>query len=80
MKQSCLPRFHPAVQCVKGILDSGELGPIKSISTTLAAPNVLFGADDIRFNYSLGGGALMDMGCTSSCSRTPLPDYLISSL
>ncbi|KAF7330914.1 NAD(P)-binding protein [Mycena venus] len=31
-------RFHPAIQRVKAILDSGELGPIKTISASLTAP------------------------------------------
>ncbi|TFK74985.1 NAD(P)-binding protein [Pluteus cervinus] len=64
-------RFHPAIQHVKAILDSGELGAIKSLAVTLAVSKGTFSpATDIRFNYDLGGGALMDMGCyTMSCSR-----------
>lgn len=57
-------RFHPATQRVKAILDSGELGAIKSITANLAFPNLnIIKETDIRFNYDLGGGALMDMGC-----------------
>jgi predicted dehydrogenase len=48
---------------VKAILDSGELGAIKSIMGNLAVPKILFNDTDIRYNYDLGGGALMDMGC-----------------
>ncbi|KAG5634295.1 hypothetical protein H0H81_002506 [Sphagnurus paluster] len=68
-------RFHPAIQRVKAIIDSGELGAIKHISTALAIPAGGFKSGDIRFNHSLGGGALMDMGCyTLNCIR-----YLSSS-
>jgi Predicted dehydrogenases and related proteins len=44
-------------------LDSGELGAIKGISMSLMLPRGLIKDTDIRFNYALGGGALMDMGC-----------------
>ncbi|KAJ7091542.1 NAD(P)-binding protein [Mycena belliarum] len=56
-------RFHPVVQRVKAIIDSDELGPLKSIQTSLGVHSGLFKSSDIRFDYSLGGGALMDMGC-----------------
>ncbi|KZP21097.1 NAD(P)-binding protein [Athelia psychrophila] len=56
-------RFHPAIARVKAILDSGELGPIKDLSASLALPKGMFGPADIRYDYSLGGGAMMDMGC-----------------
>lgn len=59
------PRFHPAIARVKAILDSGELGPIKDLSASLALPKGMFGPADIRYDYSLGGGAMMDMGCES---------------
>lgn len=60
-------RFHPTTARVKAILDSGELGPIKNLIGTLAVPAGLFiKKGDIRLNYSLGGGAMMDMGCKSS--------------
>ncbi|KAF5364654.1 hypothetical protein D9758_005517 [Tetrapyrgos nigripes] len=55
--------FHPAIQRVKAILDSGELGKIKSISNELMLPAGAMKKDDIRFNLSLGGGSFMDMGC-----------------
>ncbi|KAK7056257.1 hypothetical protein VNI00_002810 [Paramarasmius palmivorus] len=67
-------RFHPAIQRVKEILDSGELGRIKSITVNNCALTP-FGEDDIRYQWDLGGGALMDMGCyTVNCLR-----YLASS-
>lgn len=56
-------RFHPATQRLKEIVDSGELGEIKTIETSLALPRGFIKDDDIRLSYDLGGGAMMDMGC-----------------
>lgn len=58
-------RFHPAVQRVKEIVDSGELGKIKSMHSELAVPYLrgsIILKDDVRYDYGLGGGATMDMG------------------
>ncbi|KAH9847871.1 NAD-P-binding protein [Lenzites betulinus] len=58
--------FHPAAQRVRTIIESGELGKVKSVIGEFAVPSVLSGLffqkDDIRFQYDLGGGATMDMG------------------
>ncbi|KAF9500172.1 NAD(P)-binding protein [Pleurotus eryngii] len=63
-------RFHPAIQRVKAILDSGDLGAIKNLEAKLAIPRGVMKDSDIRFDLSLGGGALMDMGCyTMNCIR-----------
>lgn len=56
-------RFHPAIHRVKEILESKEVGAIKDISVKMLLPGGLFGDDDIRFDYTLGGGAMMDLGC-----------------
>lgn len=50
----------------KEIIDSGELGTLKHAEVTMAVPRGFMKADDIRFNYDLGGGATMDMGCKAS--------------
>jgi predicted dehydrogenase len=54
-------RYHPLTARVKQIIDSGQLGKIKHLeaefSFLLPAPN------NIRFQYELSGGALMDCGC-----------------
>ncbi|KAJ7712726.1 NAD(P)-binding protein [Mycena metata] len=55
-------RFHPASHRVKAIIESDELGPVLSTTTSLTLPAGYFKPNDIRFDYSLGGGALMDMG------------------
>ncbi|KAJ6581833.1 hypothetical protein B0H19DRAFT_518190 [Mycena capillaripes] len=56
-------RFHPVAHRVKAIIESGELGAVKSTHTTLTLFSGYMKANDIRFDYALGGGALMDMGC-----------------
>ncbi|KAG2362681.1 NAD(P)-binding protein [Suillus spraguei] len=67
-------RFHPAIQRVRAIIDSGELGAIKEVDATLTLPKG-FQDNGIRMNYNLGGGAMMDCGCYPlSCVR-----YLTSS-
>ncbi len=54
-------RYHPLTARVKEIIDSGEIGKVQHIDAQfcflLPAPN------NIRFNYDLAGGALMDCGC-----------------
>ncbi|KAG6869203.1 hypothetical protein C0993_009066 [Termitomyces sp. T159_Od127] len=57
-------RFHPAIQRAKAIIDSNELGRITHLSAALAVPSVIGPKpSDIRYDYALGGGGLMDMGC-----------------
>ena len=56
--------FHPAILRAKAILESGELGAIKHAEVTMKIPKGVMAKDDIRFDYALGGGAMMDMGCT----------------
>ena len=54
-------RYFPLTERVKQIMKSGELGKIQHIEAQfcflLPSPN------NIRFNYELAGGALMDCGC-----------------
>lgn len=58
--------FHPAAQRMKAIVDSGELGKIQSINCEFCVPvplnKLFFESDDVRYNYDLGGGSMMDMG------------------
>jgi predicted dehydrogenase len=54
-------RYHPLVTRMKQIVESGELGRLRDIETSLCVPLLLPG--DIRFDYALGGGATMDVGC-----------------
>ncbi|RPD60089.1 NAD(P)-binding protein [Lentinus tigrinus ALCF2SS1-7] len=58
--------FHPALHRAREIVDSGELGHVKSVAGTFTLPSLLspffFHSDDPRFRYDLGGGCMMDMG------------------
>jgi len=53
--------YHPLAKRMKDILASGELGPVQHIDAQFCF--LLPKPKDIRFNYALGGGALMDSGC-----------------
>jgi len=54
-------RYHPLAARMVEIVRSGELGELRHIETALCFPN--FKRDDIRWNPTLAGGALMDAGC-----------------
>ncbi len=62
-------RYHPLAKRMVEIVHSGELGAIRRIDTALCFPLPKF--SDIRYQYDLGGGALMDAGCyTVHIART----------
>jgi predicted dehydrogenase len=50
---------------LKEIVDSGEIGTLTKIETSLCVPSGFIKDGDIRMVYDLGGGAMMDMGCES---------------
>ena len=52
-------RFHPAWQKFLSFLDSSN---IAEATSTHELPNGLLATDDIRFQYQLSGGCLMDFG------------------
>jgi predicted dehydrogenase len=54
-------RYHPLTLRVEEIIASGELGELKRVEAALCFPLPRF--SDIRYNYSLAGGATMDAGC-----------------
>lgn len=54
-------RYHPLALRVAEIVRSGVLGPLRHVEATVAFPLPKF--SDIRYDYSLAGGALMDAGC-----------------
>jgi len=53
--------YHPMTRRLVEIVQSGELGIIKEIDISFAAPIARRG--DIRYRLDLAGGAMMDMGC-----------------
>jgi predicted dehydrogenase len=46
-----------------GIVASGRLGAIATVEARFRYPSRSLKPDDIRLDYSLGGGVLMDAGC-----------------
>ncbi|RRR43444.1 gfo/Idh/MocA family oxidoreductase [Mycolicibacter terrae] len=54
-------RYHPMTRRIEEIITSGELGTLRRVEAALSFPLPRF--SDIRYDYSLAGGALMDAGC-----------------
>ena len=54
-------RYHPLTSRVKEIVSNGQLGTIRHIEAQFCF--LLPSTNNIRFNYELAGGALMDCGC-----------------
>jgi len=54
-------RYHPLARRMVDIVRSGELGPLRHVEAALCFPLPMF--SDIRYQFDLGGGALMDAGC-----------------
>ena len=54
-------KFHPAAHLVKEKIDSGDYGPVQSVSSVMVLPDGTLSADDVRLNFGLAGGATMDL-------------------
>lgn len=54
-------RYHPLARRMTEIVRGGELGRVHRVETAMCFPLPLF--SDIRYDFSLAGGALMDAGC-----------------
>jgi predicted dehydrogenase len=54
-------RYHPLSLRVEQIIASGELGTLERVEAAMCFPLPKF--SDIRYDYSLAGGATMDAGC-----------------
>ncbi|MBU9763051.1 Gfo/Idh/MocA family oxidoreductase [Mycobacterium sp. TNTM28] len=54
-------RYHPLTMRVEEIIASGELGTLQRVDVAFCFPLPKFA--DIRYNYTLAGGATMDAGC-----------------
>jgi predicted dehydrogenase len=65
-------RYHPLARRMEQIVHSGQLGEIQRVETSMCFPLPRF--SDIRYNYDLAGGALMDAGCYAvHCLRLLAP-------
>ncbi|MGZ4727736.1 MAG: Gfo/Idh/MocA family protein, partial [Acidimicrobiales bacterium] len=56
-------RYHPLMVRAVEVAQSGELGELQHVESWMQVP--LFKRHDIRFDLSLAGGAVMDLGCYS---------------
>jgi predicted dehydrogenase len=56
-------RHHPIAMRLSDLVASGQLGAIAAIDVRFRYPSRFLKPDDIRLDYSLGGGVLMDAGC-----------------
>ncbi|GAB3748808.1 Gfo/Idh/MocA family protein [Microlunatus parietis] len=54
-------RYHPLARRLRELILSGELGTLRHVETAMCFPLPVF--SDIRYDYGLAGGALMDAGC-----------------
>ncbi len=56
-------RYHPFAQQIRDVITSGEIGDIRRIESRFDIGDGGIAQGDIRWQYDLGGGALMDLGC-----------------
>lgn len=56
-------RHHPVVARLIEIVQSGEIGEVRSMEIWFRGPADSLGDDDIRYSFALGGGCMLDMGC-----------------
>jgi predicted dehydrogenase len=62
-------RYHPLMARAVELIRDGAIGEVRRVETELSFPLPRF--SDIRYNYDLAGGALMDAGCYAvHCLRT----------
>jgi predicted dehydrogenase len=54
-------RYHPLARRMEDVAHGGELGRVTHVETAMCFPLPRF--SDIRYNFALAGGALMDAGC-----------------
>src|SRR4051812_31773618 len=54
-------RYHPLAERMHAITHDGTIGTVRKIRTTMCFPLPKF--SDIRYNFGLAGGAMMDAGC-----------------
>jgi predicted dehydrogenase len=65
-------RYHPLARRMEDVVHGGELGRVTHVETSMCFPLPRF--TDIRYNYDLAGGALMDAGCYAvHCLRLLAP-------
>lgn len=56
-------RNHPLAKRLTEIIASNQIGAVANIRSWFLIPKRFFTPDNIRFNFALGGGSIMDNGC-----------------
>jgi len=65
-------RYHPLARRMEEVVHDGTLGEVERVETSMCFPLPRFA--DIRYQYDLAGGALMDAGCYAvHCLRLLAP-------
>jgi predicted dehydrogenase len=54
-------RYHPLADRLLEIIRSGRIGKVRHVEAKMCFP--LLSRSDIRYNWSLSGGSMMDAGC-----------------
>ena len=62
LAEAFMYRSHPLTRAVREVVGSGQIGELKLIRTSFCFRTTKI-AGNIRFDASLAGGALMDVGC-----------------
>jgi D-xylose 1-dehydrogenase (NADP+, D-xylono-1,5-lactone-forming) len=64
LMEAFMYRFHPQTRRVRELVASGAIGQVREVRAHLSV-NIMRTLDraNIRYTESLGGGALLDMGC-----------------
>ncbi|KAJ3273216.1 hypothetical protein HDV01_004718 [Terramyces sp. JEL0728] len=66
----CHPLARFISKLVQGNIENMQLGEIREVNTMFKLSQYVLKKDDIRYNFSLGGGSAMDTGCYAlSASR-----------
>lgn len=53
-------RYHPLTDRMRSLISGGAIGKLERVEANFSVP---IPPDNIRFDWSLGGGATMDLGC-----------------
>jgi predicted dehydrogenase len=61
ISEAFMYRHHPQTLLVKEMLDNGQIGSLQLVRSSFCYTNTR--PFDVRFDPSLGGGALWDVGC-----------------
>ena len=61
-------RFHPAAHRIKELVESGQYGAVQVVDARFYVSAGFIPAEDIRFQYELGGGACIDLAYVFSAA------------